>query len=99
MPISFITYHSIPSSSNPEHKIIKGAYINGWIDADSISEAQKIAFAKIKELDWQVISIEESKEVSREFYRYNPEGLEKFEQASIDKEVYTIHTYISEDDE
>ena len=99
MPIFFLTYHSIPSSSNPEYGNIKGAYINGWIDADSVNEAQKIAFTKIEELDWQVISLEESKEVTKAFYRNNPEGLEKYEQASIDKEVYTIHTYISEDDE
>ena len=97
MPIYFISYHSVPSSSNSEFSNTKGAYINAWIDTYDIYKAQEIAFAKIAELNWKIVSLEEAKETSREYFRNNPEGLEKYEQTLIDKEVYEIHTYISDD--
>jgi hypothetical protein len=94
MPIFFITYHSVPSPTNTEYGNIKGAYINGWVDANNVVEASRMVCAKIEGLDFQVISLEEAKEISKEYFKENPEGLEKYQQALIDKEVYIIHTYI-----
>ena len=99
MPIYFISYHAIPLSSNSEFGGVKGAYINAWIDANDIVGAKKTVFEKIEELDWQIISLEDAKETSKDFFANNLEGLEKYEQALIDKEVYTIHTYGSEEGE
>ena len=99
MPIYFISCHTTPLSSNSEFGSIKGAYINAWIDADDIVGAKKTVFKKIENLDWQIISLDDAKETSKDFFENNLEGLEKHEQALIDKEVYTIHTYSSEEGE
>jgi hypothetical protein len=99
MPIYFISCHTTPLPSNSEFGSVKGAYINAWIDADDIADAKKTAFKKIKDLDWQIISLEDAKETSKDYFANNLVALEKYEQALIDKAVYTIHTYRSEEGE
>jgi hypothetical protein len=99
MPIYFISYHATPLSSNSEFGSVKGAYINAWIDADDIVGAKKTVFKKMEDLDWKIISLEDAKKTSRDFFANNLEALEKYEQALADKEVYTIHTYHFEEGE
>ena len=70
MPIYFISYHAIPLPSNIEYGISKGAYVNGWVDANNIEDARTIVYTKIEGLNWQVISLEDEKEISKEYFKY-----------------------------
>jgi hypothetical protein len=99
MPIFFLIYHVLPSTSNLNYQDVKGTYISAWIEADKIDQAKRIAFRRIEELDWVVEAFEEGKEVTKEDYTDNSSGSESFRRALIDKEAYSIHTYLSEDEE
>lgn len=95
MSIYFLSYHAIPKETNvPE---VGGAYINCWIDAADLETAKNISTNKIKDLNWQINNLEESYLVSEKEYENKPEGLEYYQQAKLDKEVYVLHTYPVED--
>jgi hypothetical protein len=72
MPIYFISCHTIPLSSNSEFGSVKGAYINAWIDADDMVGAKKTVFKKIEDLDWQIISLEDTNET---WHFFSPDKL------------------------
>jgi hypothetical protein len=97
MAIHFLTYHAKPTEANEESSELGGAYINCYIEATNIEEAEKIAKPMISGLNWQIIDVEEAYELNREDINESSEGLKYFEQALVDKEVYVLHTYPAEE--
>jgi hypothetical protein len=93
MAMYFLMYRVKPTAANNAGPEIKGAYANCLILSTSIDRAEEIARFKINELDWQIIDLEEGYEVINADYIDNANGMEMYEQALIDKEVYTFHTY------
>ena len=98
MQVYYLMIWAKPMKHNIEEMNLAGAYINCWILSDNIEEAEKIAMQKIHELRWDILEIEEIFEVTERYYSNNSEGLERYEQALLDKEVYTFHTYESEEE-
>ncbi len=93
MPIYFLTFHTKPTINNEEVNNIEGAYINCWIEAEDIHVAEKIASDKIEETNWTILNMEDGYEITREDYPTRNKGLECYEKALIEKEVYLIQTY------
>ena len=93
MAMYFLMYHVMPTADNDAGPEMKGAYANCLILSNSMDKAEEIARLKINELDWQIIDFEEGYEVIKADYIDNAKGMEMYEQALVDKEVYTFHTY------
>jgi len=91
--VYFITFHVIPEKKNSDYSKIKGAYINCWIESEGLEPAKMIATKTIKELKWEIVGLEAAYEITLSDYEYKPHGKEFYEQALIDKEVYSIHQY------
>jgi|GEM_PF-1746605 hypothetical protein len=98
MTVYFLMFHVKPNVDNNEDSVVKGAYANCLILSNTIGEAEAVAILKIKKLDWQIIELEEGYEVTESDYVDNAKDMEMYEQALIDKEVYTLHTYESENE-
>lgn len=90
-------YRVKPTEDNPEASEVAGADISCLISTDTLDQAEEMAILKISGLRWVVVELEESYPVTEMNYVEDPKGLELYEQALIDKEVYTFHTYENED--
>ena len=88
----FITYHAEPNTGI-QNSEIGGAYINCWIEAESIDQAEQMARTKIEEENWTILDKEEAYEIQRSDYLENSNGLNYFDQALVDKLVLVFHTY------
>ena len=99
MPIYFLTFHTKPTLANEQVNKIEGAYINCWIDADDIETAEKTAAQKIQDTNWEILNTEDGYEITREDYPSRNKGLECYEQALVDKEVYLTRVYPDKEDE
>ncbi|MDB5223437.1 MAG: hypothetical protein JWN83_2104 [Chitinophagaceae bacterium] len=97
MPVYYLMIHAKPLKHNIEELDVAGAYVNCWIVSDKIEEAEQIAKQKLHELKWDTVNVEESTVITEKNYLNDPAGMEIYEQVLIDKEVYTFHTYESED--
>lgn len=93
-----LTYHCKPQSQTDDLEDVAGAYINCWIEAENFEQAGISARQELDEMDWQVLELEEAFTVTREDYSEDPNGLEYYEQALIDKQVFLIHTYPIEEE-
>lgn len=87
----FLTYHSQPSQDAGDIDDVGGAYINCYILADSLDQADKIARDAIERMRWNILDREDSYEIDSE--SVSADGPEHFEQALIDNAVYVLHTY------
>jgi hypothetical protein len=70
-----------------------GAYVNGWVRADTETEAQSKAIAEVRSEGWVPGPVESVRRVRREDYAEEPSGREYFEQALIDGVVLIFHTW------
>jgi hypothetical protein len=95
MKLYFLTYLARPKVGSESFESYDGAYINCWINAESEAQAAGHASASIARAGWVVESLEQSSIVTREDYADDNEGLQYFEQALIDKELYVFHTWPS----
>jgi len=93
MKLYFLTYLSRPKAGSESFESYGGAYINCWIDAGSEAQAEERSSTGISQAGWLVESLEYSSVVTREAYADDDVGLQYFEQALIDKEVYVFHTW------
>lgn len=87
------------SVKGTEKDNVAGAYISGYIEAGGIETAMVIVKDKIAELGWEINEFEKATILRQEDFDESPEGLEYYEQALSDKEVYVIHTYPNDDEE
>ena len=98
MPVFILMIKVEPDDDNPQSGEIMGAYANCFIEAATLELAEEIALKFLKEEQWLPITLEESWEVTEKDYDNDPKGLEVYKQVLIDKEKYTFHTYVTEDD-
>lgn len=92
----FITYHGKPKTNNQEVGETIGAYINCYIEADNLKQAEKIARNEIDEMNWDILTRDEAYTIDNE--SISDEGREYYEQAIIDKAVYVFHSYSGTED-
>ena len=89
----FFVYHVKPSPKMKNAANIAGAYVSCWIEAASITIAEKVAEKKIELTDWQIIELDESFEIGEDHYSKDSESFQFYKQALIDKWVLRFHTY------
>ena len=92
--IYFLSYLAKPTTLEEDGPT--GAYINCWVRSDSTKSAQAQAEKDIGENGWRIECVEQPirlVEVRPE------EGVEYFEQAKVDGEVYVYHTWSGTDEE
>ncbi|HLW68216.1 MAG TPA: hypothetical protein VKS79_23065 [Gemmataceae bacterium] len=89
----YFLFHAAPDEGNPEKDERGGAYVCCWIDRNTRAEAEKAARAMISKEGWLIEKLEETAKVDRSSYDDNPEGLELYEQALVDKQVLVFSIY------
>ena len=87
----FLTYHSEPRKDADEIEDIGGAYINCYILADNIVQADNIARDEINKMKWNILERDDAYEIDSD--SVSEEGREHYEQALIDNTAYVLHTY------
>lgn len=100
MPIYFIQYEARPNPKSDDFAKCGGGFVNCWVKSNSPDEARKVATKAINENNWQIVAVEEDcREVSEDSYSEEDEGLEHYEQATLDGECYVFHTWRNEPQE
>ncbi len=100
MPIYFIQYEARPTPNSQEFLKYGGGFVNCWVKASSPEKAREVATKAINENGWHILTIEEDcREVSEHSYLEEKEGLEYYEQATLDGECYVFHTWGNESQE
>lgn len=98
MPVFYLMYHAEPLAENEKEMNVMGAYINCWLVSETLEQAEEIALVTIQNEKWHPLTLDEGFEITSTDYIGDPKGLEVYEQALINKEVYSIHTYESRDE-
>ena len=88
MPTFYFCFKARPKQGSAEAKQSGGAFINCWIIRDTIEQAESQARGAIADEDWRITKVEEACEMTRETQL--PEGVEYFEQAQIDQQVFVF---------
>jgi len=57
-----------PTPVNPESDEVGGAYVNAWVDAATLREAEENAINRIKEEGWSPVKIERWELVCKDCY-------------------------------
>jgi hypothetical protein len=96
--VFYFLFHAVPDGIDQSNAVHGGAYACCWIDRPTRLEAEKTARSIIAQEGWLIRELEEAKAVDRSTYIENPEGLEDYEQALIDKEVVVFVVYPVGDD-
>jgi hypothetical protein len=65
--------------------------VNCWIVSETIKAAESQARDAIADEDWRTTELEEAYEMTRETQA--PEGLDYFEQAQIDQQVFVFYRW------
>jgi len=99
MNIYFISFEVTPTTGSLNETEFGGAIINAWIKAESQSLAEKQYKKTVTETEWIPVSLEQIFKITENHYDEDEEGLEYFEQAKVDGEVYVIHTWPNEPQE
>lgn len=96
MKIYFISYEAAPVEGSENQKEYGGSIITGWVKADCLEKAEECYKQTIYSYGWVAQKVEKTFETSENDYKEFDEGLEYFQQAKIDDEVYVIHTWPNE---
>lgn len=92
----FLQYKALPKKGTAAHDVYGGARLACWINVESQEEARKKARALIAESEWEIDTIEDEHQLSREGYEEKSDGLQYYEQALIDGEVLVAYTWPKE---
>jgi hypothetical protein len=84
-------FHGQPKLDAADVDNVGGAYINCYVHANSLGQAEKISRKDIRKMKWEILEQEEAYELDAD--SVSDEGREYYEQALIDKTVYILHTY------
>lgn len=98
MPVFILMIKVKPDNNNPQVGKIAGAYANCFIEAGTFELAEETALKFLREESWLPITLEESWEVTEKDYEDDPKGLEVYMQVLVYKQMYTFHTYATEED-
>lgn len=69
-----------PLPNNPEFRELAGAYVNAWVDAATLREAEARCIAAIEEEGWSPICLEHWQLVCRDCYTGEAESPEEAEE-------------------
>lgn len=94
IPLFFLQYEATPTSS-ADHGDAKGAFVSCWIKAPSSQEANRIAWKRIQELGWEIVSHEEIAPAS--LANASDDDRRFVEQACVDGTVFNFHSWSSEE--
>jgi hypothetical protein len=89
----FFQFEVRPKKTNPEREQYAGAIVNGWVLRDTQSQAEAVARGWIGDEDWRIIRVEVARPITREEQAEHPQGMQYYEQAEIDREVFVFHTW------
>ena len=67
--------------------------VNCWILRDTQDQAKAVAYGWIGDQDWRIIEVEAATLMTKESLEGNSRGLQYFQQAEIDNEVFVFHTW------
>lgn len=87
----YICITACTHSTHKEHGRIDQAFIGCWIDRETEEAAIEDATAFILEEPWIIEGVESVAEVTAEDYQDDPENLEYYEQALVDKNVVVFN--------
>lgn len=89
----FIQFEATP----PTKDECLGAYIISWIVDEHLYSAIERSRAEVESMGWTILGEVEAEIITRESQL--PDGMQYFEQAQIDGEVWVFHCFNSRDDE
>jgi hypothetical protein len=93
MPMFFIQFEVRPKQTHPKHDQYAGAMVSCWVLRDTQSQAEAVARGWIGDQDWRITRAEGSRLMTKESQAEHPDGMQYFEQAEIDREVFVFHTW------
>jgi len=89
----FVMLGATPKPSNERYGVTDGAYAACWVATDDPAAAECRARSLLEDIGWDVTGAEESYPVTRDQYAEGSVALERFDQASVDGVVVTLHTW------
>ena len=98
MRIYYVMIEGVPKDTNPEINETKGAYIDVWVETESVDDAIRRTEEYVDLEEWKVIRVEECAEVFREDYSDDPELLECFDEAVENGISAVFYTWDQEDE-
>jgi hypothetical protein len=93
MPMFFFQFEVRPKQTHPKRDKYGGATVNCWVLRDTQSQAEAVARGWIGDEDWRITGVKEATLITREIQAEHPKGMQYFEQAEIDREVFVFHTW------
>jgi hypothetical protein len=90
--VFFLTFEVTPKPSHPSYGKLDGAFASGWSTEPTASLAEATARSSAEENGWDFVGLDEIRLVTRDEF-LSDDGLELFDQASIDGLVLTFHTW------
>jgi hypothetical protein len=93
MPMFFFQFEVRPKQTHPKRDQYAGATVNCWVLRDTQSQAKAVARGWIGDEDWRITGVKEAMLMTRERQSEYPNGMQYFEQAEIDHEVFVFYTW------
>ena len=91
--VFFITIEVTPKPSHSRYGEVDGAFAACWVNEPTARLAESTAREGIEDADWDIVELDQLREIVREEYLNHPEGLELYDQASLDGLVITFNTW------
>jgi hypothetical protein len=90
MPMFHFRFEVRPKPTHPKFGHYAGAMVSCWIQRETQDQAVGVARGWIADEDWTIIRTEHADLITRETQL--PDGMQYFEQAEIDREVFVFFT-------
>ena len=88
-----LTYEAFPQPGNPAFRKAGGAFVNGWILADSQAAAADVAVQFLSDHHWLVVELTEVARVNTRNERYPPASVKLIEQARTDGAAFCFNAW------
>jgi hypothetical protein len=98
IPMQLIQIEARQTPGYPHEKRYAGACIDCYIKDQTATNALHIAKGWIADNGWDVVAVEEQREIAEEDYAEDSEGREYVRQALTDEEVFVYYVYERDDD-
>jgi hypothetical protein len=98
MSIFFLTFEAMPCHNHPQRDEVGGAFVNCWINAETLAEAEQLAREIVEQSRWHIDNLTESYADDGTLYDHDAPGLQYYEQALVDDSVLVYHTYPAEEE-
>lgn len=89
MPMFHFRFETRPKRTHPKFGV-DAAMVSCWIKRETLADAAAVARGWIGDEDWRIIATEHAALITRETQL--PGGMQYFEQAEIDGEVFVFFT-------